>query len=68
MEFARRRKRSHGSQACRVNLLRGTTTQMIEMLKDLTDGEKSPPELLNERDWWRSRKTIIRWLSLLGKE
>ncbi len=43
-----------------VNLLRGTTTQVIAMLNELTYGEKSPPGLLEGREWWRSQRPIAR--------
>ena len=43
-----------------VNLLRGTSTQVIEMLNELTYGDKSPPGLLEGRDWWRSQKPVTR--------
>lgn len=43
-----------------VNLLRGTTTQVIEMLNELTYGENSPPGLLEGREWWRSQRPVVR--------
>ena len=43
-----------------VNLLRGSSTQVIEMLNALTYGEHTPPELLEGRAWWRSQKPIAR--------
>ncbi len=43
-----------------VNLLRGTTTQVIAMLNELTYGENAPPELLADREWWRSQRPIAR--------
>ena len=39
-----------------VNLLRGSTTQVVQMLNELTYGEHTPPELLERRDWWRAQK------------
>lgn len=41
-----------------VNLLRGTATQVVEMLNELTYGEHTPPELLEGRDWWKSQEPI----------
>ena len=43
-----------------VNLLRGTTTQVLETLNELTYGEKSPPALLEGREWWKSQKPVAK--------
>ena len=43
-----------------VNLLRGSTTQVVQMLNELTYGEHTPPELLECREWWRSQTPITR--------
>ena len=51
-----------------VNLLRGSTTQVVEMLNELTYGENTPPELLEGRDWWRTQKPIARRLDLPEKD
>lgn len=51
-----------------VNLLRGSTTQVIEMLNELTYGENTPPELLASRDWWRAQKPIVRRQGPVQKE
>jgi hypothetical protein len=39
-----------------VNLLRGTSTEVVELLNELTYGQKTIPGLLDSREWWRSRK------------
>jgi hypothetical protein len=43
-----------------VNLLRGSTTQVMMTLNELTYGEHTPPELLEGREWWRSQKPVSR--------
>ena len=43
-----------------VNLLRGSTTQVVQMLNELTYGEHTPPELLECREWWRKQAPITR--------
>ena len=45
-----------------VNLLRGTTTQVIEMLNELTYGENPPAELAENLTWWREQRPIKRKL------
>jgi hypothetical protein len=35
-----------------VNLLRGNTTQVFNLLNELTYGENTPPELLEGKQWW----------------
>ena len=35
-----------------VNLLRGNTTQVLNLLNELTYGENTPPELLEGKEWW----------------
>lgn len=46
-----------------VNLLRGTTTQVVEMLNELTYGEHTPPALLESYAHWREQKPIARRLN-----
>jgi hypothetical protein len=48
-----------------VNLLRGSSTQVIEMLNELTYGDHTPPELEAARDWWRAQKPIARRTDLV---
>ena len=43
-----------------VNLLRGTTTQVVQMLNELTYGDHTPEELLERYAWWRGQKPIAR--------
>jgi hypothetical protein len=43
-----------------VNLLRGSATQVIDLLNELTYGDNTPPELLEGRDWWLAQKPIAR--------
>ena len=43
-----------------VNLLRGTTTQVVQLLNELTYGEHTPEELLERYAWWRGQKPIAR--------
>lgn len=43
-----------------LNLLQGSTKQILKFLNTLTYGEKTAPELLTNRDWWRSQKPITR--------
>jgi hypothetical protein len=45
-----------------VNLLRGSATQVIDLLNELTYGENTPAELLEGRDWWLAQKPIARRL------
>jgi hypothetical protein len=44
-----------------VNLLRGSATQVIDLLNELTYGENTPPELREGRDWWLAQKPIVKW-------
>lgn len=44
-----------------VNLLRGSTTQVLDLLNELTYGDHTPPELLENRDWWLSQKRIAKF-------
>jgi len=39
-----------------VNLLRGNTRQVFEMLNELTYGENTPPELLEGKTWWLEQR------------
>jgi hypothetical protein len=39
-----------------VNLLRGTITQVLDMLNQLTYGENTPPELLESKERWISQQ------------
>ncbi len=41
-----------------LNLLQGSTQQILEFLNSLTYGENTAPELLTNRDWWRSQKPV----------
>ncbi len=43
-----------------VNLLRGSTSQVLEMLHELTYGENTPPRLLEGREWWQAQKPIAK--------
>ncbi len=43
-----------------VNLLRGSTSQVLETLHELTYGENTLPGLLEGRDWWRAQKPIAK--------
>ncbi len=53
-------KPAKGWKPAGVNLLRGSATQVIDLLNELTYGENSSPELLETRSWWRSQKRIAR--------
>jgi hypothetical protein len=46
-----------------LNLLQGSTQQIIEFLNELTYGANTPPELLANREWWLSQKPIVKWKS-----
>lgn len=60
-------KGARASKPAGVNLLRGSTTQVLEMLNELTYGENTPPELLSGREWWRAQEPIVkRWEDLTG--
>ena len=41
-----------------LNLLQGSTNQILEFLNQLTYGEKTAPELLANRGWWRSQRPV----------
>jgi hypothetical protein len=41
-----------------LNLLQGSTNQILEFLNLLTYGENTAPELLVNREWWRSQKPV----------
>jgi len=43
-----------------LNLLQGSTNQILELLNTLTYGEKAAPELLANREWWRAQKPVMR--------
>ncbi len=43
-----------------VNLLRGSSSQVVEMLNELTYGDHTPPALAAARDWWQSQRPIAR--------
>ncbi len=43
-----------------LNLLQGSTNQILEFLNQLTYGEKTAPELLANREWWRSQRPVAR--------
>jgi hypothetical protein len=46
-----------------LNLLQGSTNQILEFLNTLTYGENTAPELLANREWWRSQRPIARRMS-----
>ena len=50
------------SKPAGVNLLQGSTNQILELLNGLTYGEKTAPELLANREWWLSQKPITKRL------
>jgi hypothetical protein len=43
-----------------LNLLQGSTNQILEFLNTLTYGENTAPELLANRAWWRSQKPVVK--------
>ena len=43
-----------------LNLLQGSTNQILEFLNQLTYGERTAPELLANREWWRSLRPSVR--------
>ncbi len=43
-----------------VNLLRGSTSQVLETLHELTYGENTPRGLLEGREWWQAQKPIAK--------
>jgi hypothetical protein len=50
-----------------VNLLRGSTTQVLDTLNELTYGENTPAGLLSGRDWWRAQEPVAkRWYAPPG--
>jgi hypothetical protein len=49
-----------------LNLLQGSTNQILEFLNTLTYGEKTAPELLANREWWRSQKPVIKKMSAIS--
>jgi hypothetical protein len=42
-----------------VNLLRGNTTQVFNLLNELTYGDNTPPELLEGKTWWREQQKKV---------
>ena len=42
-----------------LNLLQGSTNQILEFLNQLTYGEGTAVELLANREWWRSQRPIM---------
>jgi hypothetical protein len=51
-----------------VNLLQGSTTQVLELLDELAYGDHPPPELLAQRERWRAVKSVIRRLGPRDEE
>jgi len=43
-----------------LNLLQGSTNQILEFLNTLTYGENTAPELLANREWWRAQKPVVK--------
>jgi len=43
-----------------VNLLRGSTSLVLQTLSELTYGENTPRGLLEGREWWLSQKPIVK--------
>lgn len=43
-----------------VNLLRGTSEQVVALLNELTYGEHTPPQLREELEWWKAQRPIAR--------
>jgi len=41
-----------------VNLLQGSSQQIVEFLNELTYGQNTSPDLLANREWWLAQKTI----------
>ncbi len=41
-----------------LNLLQGSTNQILEFLNELTYGEKTAPELLANREWWLAQRSM----------
>jgi len=41
-----------------LNLLQGSTHQILELLNGLAYGENTAPELLANRAWWRPRNRL----------
>lgn len=44
-----------------VNLLQGSTSQIKELLYQLTYAENASPELLANRKWWLAQKPVAKW-------
>lgn len=40
-----------------VNLLQGSSTQVLALLDELTYGKTAPPEVLEMREWWLSQRS-----------
>ena len=43
-----------------LNLLQGSTTQVLELLEELAYGDNPAPELKAVQEWWQSQKPIAR--------
>jgi len=41
-----------------VNLLQGSSNQVLEMLNTLTYGQATPPEVLSNKEWWLAQKPV----------
>jgi hypothetical protein len=53
-------KEPQASRTACVNLLAGSTTQILDLLDGLAYDENAAPGLLATRDWWRSQEPIAR--------
>jgi hypothetical protein len=53
-------KDPQASRTASVNLLAGSTTQILDLLDGLAYDKNATPGLLATRDWWRSQEPITR--------
>jgi hypothetical protein len=49
-------KSPEASKPAGVNLLQGSTSQVLALLNELAYSKNAPPEVLGTRDWWLSQK------------
>lgn len=49
-------KADKGWKPAGVNLLQGSTSQVISLLDELTYGKEAPAEVLTVQDWWLSQR------------
>lgn len=47
---------ARGNKPAAVNLLRGNTHQVIDLLNELTYGENTPTELVVGKEWWLQQR------------